>query len=45
MKKFPNIQNRPKTAIYSNKIKTTNSQFNQKKLIKDTKDNKKKKNL
>ena len=43
MKKFPNIQNRPKTAIYSNKIKTTNSQFNQKKLIKDTKDNKKKK--
>ena len=41
MKKFPNIQNRPKTAIYPNKIKTKNTQYNQKKIIKDS--NKKKK--
>ena len=41
MKKFPNILNRPKTAIYPNKIKTKNTQYNQKKIIKDS--NKKKK--
>ena len=41
MKKFPKIQNRPKTAIYPNKIKTKNTQYNQKKIIKDS--NKKKK--
>ena len=46
MKKFPNINNRPKTAIqkfYHNKNITSKTQYNPKKLTKDTNDNKKKK--